>query len=331
VEHRQLGRSGLVISRIAYGNSLTAGEQLDDEEAHACVHAALDAGIDFFDTADVYASGRAEELLGRALRGQRRDGLVVCTKAFFPTGPGANDQGLSRKHLMAAIEGSLHRLDMEYVDIYMAHRFDPLVSLEETMTAFADIVHGGRARYIGVSEWGADAIEVAAQLARELRIPLVCDQVQYSMLWRAVEQDVAESCARHGIGLMAWAPLAGGVLTGKYRPAGEPPDGSRLALVPSQAASMQRWRRLDPEVLARVQELPALAADHGLTPAQLALAWVLHRPGVAGAVVGASRPEQLASNAAVAGVKLDDEVFARIDDVLGDSVVRDPRLIATNG
>jgi aryl-alcohol dehydrogenase-like predicted oxidoreductase len=322
VEYQQLGTSGLVVSRIGYGNSVTAGEQLDDESSMACVRAALAEGITFFDTADAYAGGRAEEVLGKALRDERRDGLVICTKVFFPTGPGPNDRGLSRKHVISGVEASLRRLNTDYVDIYLAHRYDARVPLEETMTAFADVVRSGKALYVGVSEWTAGQILAAKRLADELRVPLICDEAQYSMLWRVVEAGVVDACLSSGVGLIAWSPLAGGVLTGKYRAGERPPDGSRLAAVPTQARSMQRWRRLDPEVLRRVQELRAVADEHGLTMAQLALAWVLRQPAVAGLVVGASRPEQIARNTAAVDKGLDDPALKRIDEVLGDVVVR---------
>src|SRR5918911_3561412 len=212
MEFRHLGRSGLLISEIAYGNWITHGSQVEEEAATACVRAALDAGITTFDTADVYAGTRAEEVLGRALKGERREGLEIFTKVFWPTGPGPNDRSLSRKHIMESISGSLRRLQLDHVDVYQAHRYDHSTPLEETMEAFADIVHSGKAHYIGVSEWRAEEIRAAHELARELKIQLVSNQPQYSILWRVIEAEVVPACEELGIGQIVWSPLAQGVL-----------------------------------------------------------------------------------------------------------------------
>jgi aryl-alcohol dehydrogenase-like predicted oxidoreductase len=321
VEYRRLGRSGLTISEIAYGNWLTHGSQVEEDAAHACVRAALDAGITTFDTADVYAGTKAESVLGRALTGQRREGLEIFTKVFWPTGPGPNDRGLSRKHITESCHASLRRLQTDYVDLYQAHRYDSTVPLEETMTAFADLVRAGKVLYLGVSEWPAEDIAAAAELARELKVPLISNQPQYSMLWRVIEEEVVPTCEEHGLSQIVWSPLAQGVLTGKYRP-GEQPAADTRAGHAGVGGSMKGF--LTDEILTRVQQLRPIAEDLGLSMAQLAVAWVLQNRNVAAAIIGASRPEQVHDNVKAAGVTLDDEVLKRIDDVLGDVVERDP-------
>src|SRR3954467_2024323 len=218
MEFRHLGRSGLMISEIAYGNWITHGSQVEEEAADACVKAALDVGITTFDTADAYAGTRAEEVLGRALKGQRREGLEIFTKVFWPTGPGPNDRSLSRKHIMESINGSLRRMQIDYVDLYQAHRYDYSTPLEETMQAFADIVHSGKALYIGVSEWTASEIRPGWEMAQDLKIQLVSNQPQYSMLWRVIEAEVVPTSEELGIGQVVFSPIAQGVLPGKYRP-----------------------------------------------------------------------------------------------------------------
>ncbi|GAA1897960.1 aldo/keto reductase family protein [Streptantibioticus ferralitis] len=312
----------MLISEIAYGNWLTHGSQVEEDTATDCVHAALDAGITTFDTADVYADTRAESVLGRALKGERREGLEIFTKVYWPTGPGPNDRGLSRKHLMESIDNSLRRLQTEYVDLYQAHRFDRFTPLEETMEACADIVHAGKAHYIGVSEWTAAQIRHAHALARELRVPLVSSQPQYSMLWRVIEAEVVPACAELGIGQIVWSPIAQGVLTGKYQPGQPPPDGSRATDDKGGADVISRFLR--DEVLERVQLLRPLAAEAGLTLAQLAVAWVLQNPNVSAAIVGASRPAQVGENAKASGVRLEPDLMARISEITAPVAVTDP-------
>jgi voltage-dependent potassium channel beta subunit len=322
MEFRHLGKSGLIVSAISYGNWITHGSQVEEDQATACVRAALDLGVTTFDTADVYAGTRAEEVLGRALRGQRREGLEILTKVFWPTGPGRNDRGLSRKHIMESINGSLRRLQTDYVDVYQAHRYDYSTPLEETMEAFADVVRSGKALYLGVSEWKASEIRAGHALARELRVPLVSNQPQYSMLWRVIETEVIPTCEELGIGQIVFSPLAQGVLTAKYQPGQPPPSGSRATDESGGASFISRLLR--DEVLAAVQRLVPLAEQAGLTPAQLAVAWVLQNRNVSSAIVGATRPEQLRDNVKAVGVKLDSDLLKKIDEVLDPVVERDP-------
>jgi aryl-alcohol dehydrogenase-like predicted oxidoreductase len=322
MEYRYLGRSGLKISEITYGNWLTHGSQVENDTATACVRAALDAGISTFDTADVYANTKAETVLGEALKGERRESLEIFTKVYWPTGPGGkNDAGLSRKHIMESIDGSLRRLQTDYVDLYQAHRYDTETPLEETMLAFADLVRRGKVLYVGVSEWTAEQIREGHALAQELGVHLVSSQPQYSMLWRVIEPEVVPACEELGISQIVWSPIAQGVLSGKYTPGGELPAGSRATDDKGGADMIERWMRDD--VLTAVQGLKPVADELGLTMAQLAVAWVLQNDNVAAALVGASRPEQVAENVKAAGVHIPAELMARIDQVLGDVVVRD--------
>ncbi|MBD3924126.1 aldo/keto reductase family protein [Nocardioides cavernae] len=323
MEFRYLGNSGLKISEITYGNWLTHGSQVENDVATKCVRAALDEGISTFDTADVYANTAAETVLGEALKGERRESLEIFTKVYWPTGPkGKNDTGLSRKHIMESINGSLQRLQTDYVDLYQAHRYDVETPLEETMQAFADIVRQGKALYIGVSEWTADQIRDGVELSRELGFQLISSQPQYSMLWRVIEDEVVPTSRELGVSQIVWSPIAQGVLSGKYKPGQAPPEGSRATDTKGGADMISRFMR--DEVLTAVQDLEPIAKDCGLTMAQLAIAWVLQNDNVAAALVGASRPEQVADNVKAAGVKLDADVMSRIDDVLGSVVVRDP-------
>jgi aryl-alcohol dehydrogenase-like predicted oxidoreductase len=324
MEFRHLGRSGLLVSEISYGNWITHGSQVEAEQATACVHAALDLGITTFDTADVYAGTRAEVVLGDALKGQNRDSLEIFTKVFWRTGPGRNDSGLSRKHIMKSIDGSLRRLQTDHVDLYQAHRYDAFTPLEETMQAFADVVRSGKALYIGVSEWRAEEIRAAAALAKELHVQLVSNQPQYSALFRVIEAEVVPTSHELGIGQIVWSPLAQGVLTGKYKPGQPPPAGSRATDQKSGANFIARLMGND--VLEAVQLLRPLADQAGLSMAQLGLAWVLQNPDVSSAIVGATRPEQLEDNVKASGVTLDAELMKRIDEVLDPVVQRDPAL-----
>jgi aryl-alcohol dehydrogenase-like predicted oxidoreductase len=329
MEYRYLGNSGLKISAITYGNWLTHGSQVENDVATQCVRAALDNGITTFDTADVYANTKAETVLGEALKGERRQSLEIFTKVYWPTGPGGpNDSGLSRKHILESIDGSLSRLQTDYVDLYQAHRYDTETPLEETMQAFADVVRAGKALYIGVSEWTADQLRAGHALARELGIGLISSQPQYSMLWRVIEGEVVPACRELGVGQIVWSPIAQGVLSGKYQPGQQPPEGSR-ATDPKGGADMIS-RFMNDDVLTRVQALKPIADELGLTMAQLAVAWVLQNDNVSAALVGASRPEQVAENVKASGVRISDDVLKRIDEALGDVVVRDPAKTAEN-
>jgi aryl-alcohol dehydrogenase-like predicted oxidoreductase len=322
MEFRHLGRSGLLISEIAYGNWVTHGSQVEEDAAVACVRAALDEGITTFDTADVYARGRAEEVLGRALKGERRQGLEIFTKVFWPTGPGPNDRSLSRKHIMESIDASLTRLQTDYVDLYQAHRYDYSTPLEETMQAFADVVRQGKALYIGVSEWTASELRAGWEMAQDLKIPFVSNQPQYSALWRVIEAEVVPASIELGIGQVVFSPIAQGILTGKYAVGQEPPAGSRATDEKSGKNFISRIMR--DEVLAAVAGLKPLAEQAGLSMAQLAVAWVLQNSNVSAAIVGASRPEQVRENVKASGVRLDADLLKAIDDALDPVAERDP-------
>lgn len=323
VNYRYLGNSGLKVSEITYGNWVTHGSQVDDAAAVQTVHAALDAGITTFDTADTYANQAAEVVLGRALSGQRREGLEIFTKCYFPVGAkGPNDTGLSRKHIFESINGSLKRLGTDYVDLYQAHRFDYETPLEETFQAFADIVRQGKALYIGVSEWTAEQLRAGHALAQDLGVQLISNQPQCSMLWRVIEERVVPTSEELGVSQIVWSPMAQGVLTGKYLPGQPVPEGSRATDQRSGARFIQDFLRDD--LLTAVQRLKPIAADAGLTMPQLAIAWVLQNPNVAAALVGASRPEQLADTVKASGVTLDADTLAAIDAALADTVNRDP-------
>jgi aryl-alcohol dehydrogenase-like predicted oxidoreductase len=325
MEYRVLGRSGFKVSELTYGNWVTHGSQIEDEAAQACVHAALDCGITSFDTADVYARGRAEEILGRALKGQRREGLEIFTKVYGPMGDGPNDAGLSRKHIREGIEASLRRLQLDYVDLYQAHRYDYETPLEETMQAFADVVRSGKALYIGVSEWRAEQIRAAKALAEELHVPLVSNQPQYSAIYRVIEAEVLPTCRELGLSQVVWSPLGQGVLTGKYQPGQPHPEGSRAT---DEAGGGAKFisRLLRDDVLERVQQLRPLADEAGLSMAGLALAWVLQEDNVASAIIGASRPEQVRDNAQAVGVRLDPALKERMDEILAPVSETDPAL-----
>ena len=323
MEFRYLGNSGFKISEITFGNWLTHGSQVENEVATQCVRAALDAGISTFDTADVYANTAAETVLGKALRDERRESLEIFTKVFGPTGPkGHNDLGLSRKHVLEAINGSLTRLQTDYVDLYQAHRYDYETPLEETMQAFADIVRQGKAIYIGVSEWTASQIRDGHALAKELGFQLISNQPQYSMLWRVIEPEVIPTSEELGLSQIVWSPMAQGVLSGKYHPGKPAPEGSRATDSKGGSKMIERW--MSNEVLTGVQQLKPIAEEAGLTMAQLSIAWVLQNKNVASAIMGASRPEQIEKNVAAAGVKLDAGIMAKIDAAIGSLAERDP-------
>ncbi|MEO6121247.1 MAG: aldo/keto reductase family protein [Acidimicrobiales bacterium] len=314
MEYRKLGASELVVSEIALGSWLTYGGAIEDDRGRACVDRAFDIGINFFDTANIYGrDGAAESFLGEALAGRDRSSYVLATKAYFPMSP--NDRGLSATQVAKQCDASLRRLRTDHVDLYQCHRYDADTPLEETMGALTALVTQGKARYIGFSEWAPDQIRAAAAIPDVARF--VSSQPEYSILYRKPEPEVFGLCAASGIGQIVWSPLAQGALTGKYRPGQPPPPGSRAA--GTEGRWMGRWQADD--VLAAVQGLRPLADEAGLTMAQLALAWVLRRPEVTAAIVGASRPEQLDDNAAASGRHLDsgflDAVDAAVAGVVG--------------
>ncbi|WP_462417738.1 aldo/keto reductase family protein [Kytococcus sp. Marseille-QA3725] len=332
MEHPRLGHSGLRVSRLIYGNWLTHASQVEADRAEACVRAALDAGITTFDTADTYANTEAEKVLGRALRGERREGLVLATKVYWPTRPdgapqdqaGPNDHGLSRKHVTESLHASLRRLGTEYVDLYQCHRFDHDTPLEETMEALADLVRGGKVHYVGASEWTADQLRRGHALARELRIPFVSNQPQYNLLWRVIEPEVVPACEELGLGQIVWSPLAQGLLTGKYAPGAPAPEGSR-ATDTSGGQSMM-GHLLKDQLLEKVAQLKVLAEEAGMPLHHLALKWVVTQPTITAAIIGASRPEQVTDNVRALEVEPDADLLARVDEVLGDSIKTDPSL-----
>lgn len=323
MKYRYLGNSGLKVSELTYGNWLTHASQIDDKAAHETVHAALDGGITSFDTADVYANQAAEKVLGDALKGLRREGLEIFTKVYWPVAEKKpNDTGLSRKHIMESINGSLKRLQTDYVDLYQAHRYDVETPLEETMQAFADIVRQGKALYIGVSEWNAEQIRAGHKLSKELGFQLISSQPQYSALWRVIEAEVIPTCQELGLSQIVWSPMAQGVLTGKYLPGQPAPEGSRGA---DERLGGMMGKYLSDEVLSRVQLLAPLAEQLGLTMAQFALAWVLQNDNVASAIVGATKPEQITSNTAAVGVEIPEEIMNQVSEILSPVAVFDPR------
>lgn len=324
VEYRYLGNSGLKITEITYGNWVTHGLQVDKERAIDTVHRALDLGITSFDTADVYANRDAEKILGKALKGIPREQLEIFSKVYWPVGrKGANDCGLSRKHIFDGIHGSLRRLKVDYLDLYQAHRFDHEPPLEETFQAFADIVHQGKAMYIGVSEWTADQIKAGHALAKDLGIQLVSNQPQYSALWRVIEPEIIPASEELGVSQIVWSPMAQGVLSGKYLPGEAPPKGSRALDKKSGGEFVKQY--LDRDILEAVQNLKPIAADAGLTMPQMAIAWVLQNPNVATALVGASRPDQLNDTVKASGVKLDEGTMSAINDALSGVANKDPK------
>jgi aryl-alcohol dehydrogenase-like predicted oxidoreductase len=313
--YRRIGTSDLTVSEICLGSWLTYGGAVDRERAEACVAKAFEVGINFIDTANVYSRGRAEEFLGEVLAPRPRDSYVLATKLFFPMSE--TDRGLSREQVLKQIDASLARLQTDYVDLYQCHRYDWDTPLAETMEALTEVVRQGKARFIGFSEWPAEKIREA------LAIPgvekFVSSQPQYSLLWRGPEVEIIPLCAENGISQIVFSPLAQGVLSGKYRPGEPAPADSRMT---SEAMNLfMRDGRYDDTVLGRVQQLQPIAADLGLTLAQLSLAWVLREPNVAAPIIGATRPEQVAENAGASGVQLDRQTLDRIDEILADSVV----------
>lgn len=325
MEYRRLGSTGMYVSEISYGNWITHGSQVETEAAIKCVREALNQGITTFDTADVYANTKAEVVLAKALKGVRRESYELFTKVYWPTGPGKNDRGLSRKHIMESCHASLKRLNTDHIDLYQLHRFDFETPLEESLGALDDLVRQGKVMYVGFSEWTAE------QIARGLKIQdqrgynrFVSSQPQYSALWRVIEAEVVPLSEREGIGQIVWSPMAQGVLTGKYLPGKKAPAGSRATDKKSGAAMISRWMKDD--VLEAVQLLKPIADSVDLSMSQMALAWVLQNPNVSSAIMGATKPAQIKDNVKASGVKLPPEVMKAIDGAIGKVAERDPKM-----
>ncbi|MEN9516723.1 MAG: hypothetical protein RL590_331 [Actinomycetota bacterium] len=316
MEYRRLGSSGMYVSEITYGNWITHGSQVEQDAAIKCVRTALDVGITTFDTADVYAATKAEVVMGKALKGVRRESYELFTKVYWPTGPGKNDRGLSRKHIMESVHASLKRLQTDHIDLYQFHRFDYETPLEESLSAFDDLIRQGKVMYIGFSEWNAEQISSALKIQDSKGYTrFVSSQPQYSMLWRVIESKVDPLCRAEGIGQIVWSPVAQGALTGKYLPGKKPPTGSRATDKKGGANMISRWMKDD--VLSAVQNLKPIADSEGLTLAQLAVAWVLQNPNVSSAIIGASKPSQIKENVKASGVKLSADTMKAIDKALG--------------
>jgi len=313
MQYRQIGRWGMQVSTVGLGSWLTYGGSVEEATARACIRRAYELGVTFFDTANVYGRGRAEEVVGRAVKDFARDSIVLATKVFFPMSDAPNDQGLSRKHIRAQIDASLRRLDVDYVDLYQCHRYDVHVPLEETCDAMNDLVRNGKILYWGVSEWSADQIAAACSLARQhgWAVP-ISNQPQYSALWRQVERGVFQACREFGLGNVVWSPLAQGILSGKYTSARTVPVGTRAA---SNAAGMMTDYFTQP-ILDAVQKLKPLAQRANCTLAQLALAWCLRDKIVAAVIVGATHPDQVDENVAAGDLSVDPEIFRQMDELL---------------
>ena len=319
MEYRRLGSSGVKVSEISLGSWLTYGGSVAEEEARSCIDRAYELGINFFDTANVYMRGAAEEIVGRALRGFERDSYFLATKVYFPMGEGPNDRGLSRKHVIEQCHASLKRLGVDYVDLYQCHRYDENTPLEETLRALDDLVRQGKVLYVGVSEWTADQLSDAMRIAKEMNLDrIVSNQPQYNMIQRRIEDGVIPLCEREGVGQVVFSPLAQGVLTGKYRSGDAPEEGTRAA-DPESSRFMRQL--MNEEVLSAVDGLRSVASEAGLSMPQLALAWVLRQENVSSAIIGASRPEQVEDNAAASGVELPADVISEIDGLL-DGVIQ---------
>jgi aryl-alcohol dehydrogenase-like predicted oxidoreductase len=320
VRYRKLGDSDIDVSEISLGSWLTYGHGVERDQTEACTRAAFDAGITFFDTSNIYGVGAAETAWGEVLPDFDRSSYVLATKVFFPMSE--SDSGLGRDQIHKQLDASLGRLRTDYVDLYQAHRYDHETPLEETMRAFNDLVRQGKVLYIGVSEWRAEEIAAALRIADQMGLDrIVSNQPQYNMIWRVIESEIVPLCEKEGIGQIVWSPIAQGALTGKYLPGAAPPAGSRAT---DGTGSRFIAEYLTDDILGRVQQLRPVADEAGLTLSQLAVAWTLQNPTVSAAIVGASRPEQVRENVRASGVRLDPAVLARIDDILGPLVVRDP-------
>lgn len=312
MKYRRLGRTGLKVSEISLGSWLTYGGYVDAEQATKTIHRAYDLGINFFDTANVYMQGEAERVVGQAIQSFPRNSYVLATKVFWPMGKGPNDRGLSRKHIIEQANASLKRLDVDYVDLYYCHRYDPETPLEETLRALDDLVRQGKVMYVGVSEWTAEQISEAVHLAdKKLLDRIVVNQPQYSMLYRKIENEVIPVSKKHGVGQVVWSPLAQGVLTGKYKKGAQPPIGSRATTDHQSINSLLTEKNLE-----KVEQLTKIANELGISTAQLAIAWILREPNIASALVGASSPEQIEENVKASDVSIDLDTLNEIEDIL---------------
>jgi aryl-alcohol dehydrogenase-like predicted oxidoreductase len=318
MQYRQLGRAGVKVSTIALGSWLTYGSSVEEDAAIQCIHKAYDIGINFFDTANVYNRGAAEQVVGRALKDYARDSYVLATKVYFPMGEGPNDHGLSRKHIMEQCHASLRRLGTDYIDLYQCHRYDTDTPLEETLRALDDLITQGKVLYVGVSEWSATQISDAVYMARELNLDRIAsNQPIYNMLQRYIEPEILPLCEREGIGQVVFSPLSQGILTGKYKPGQQPAQGTRAA---DAQSNMFMRDLMNDKTLAAVQKLQSLAQQNNMSLAQMALAWVLRKPIISSAIIGASRPQQVEENAKASEITLSDDILHHIDEVLGEQV-----------
>ena len=316
MQYRNLGRAGVKVSEVALGSWLTYGGATENDTARACIERAYDLGINFFDTANVYARGESEKVVGASLKPYARDSFVLATKVFFPMGDGPNDRGLSRKHITEQAHLSLKRLGTDYIDLYQCHRYDESVPLEETLSALNDLVEQGKVLYVGVSQWSAQNIQDALAIAEKRGFDrIVSNQPYYNAIGRDLEKEVLPLCEKEGIGQVVYSPLAQGVLTGKYKPGQPVPKGSRAA-DPEQNMFLNRGQ-LDNDVLERVQKLAPLAMRYNVSFAQLALAWCLRKPIVSSVIIGASRPDQVNDNVKASGVNLDEAAIQEMDSILG--------------
>lgn len=320
MQYRRLGASGLKVSEVCLGSWLTFGNATEDQTAEACIDRAYELGINFFDTANVYARGESETVVGRALRKYPRDSYVLATKVYFPMndGPMPNNQGLSRKHIIEQCEASLKRMDLDYIDLYQCHRYDDQTPLEETLRALDDLVSQGKVLYLGFSQWSAPQIADAVKFQETHNLDrFVSSQPYYNMIGRDLEKAVLGTCEREGIGQIVYSPLAQGVLTGKYKP-GEPVPADSRAADPKQNSfmRMEDGKLVDQAQLEKVQKLIPIAQGLGLSMPQLALAWCLRQPSVSSVIIGASKPSQVEDNAGAAGVKLDKDTLKAIEEAL---------------
>jgi aryl-alcohol dehydrogenase-like predicted oxidoreductase len=314
----------MYVSEISYGNWITHGSQVESDAAIKCVKTAYELGITTFDTADVYAGTKAETVLGKALKGMRRESYELFTKVYWPTGTGKNDRGLSRKHIIESCNASLKRLQTDHIDLYQMHRFDYETPVEESLSAFDDLIRAGKVHYIGFSEWNAAQISNALKIQDERGYNrFVSSQPQYSALWRVIETEVVPLSIAEGIGQIVWSPMAQGILSGKYLPGKKAPAGSRATDKKSGKGMISGWMR--DEVLTAVQKLKPIAEEAGLSMSQMAIAWVLQNPNVSSAIMGATTPKQVKENVKASGIKLPADTMKAIDKALGNLPEKDPK------